>query len=318
MTDDGGFRQELGQRLVEACAPALEGITKARYWDVDREDRYDVDGFLAADAASCPARAAAILPTPFVHTPRTVFRAAGRAAFLEVLAGGMAPGRSSPAVSAHEGYRLARAAALAAGAGRVSFPWDWLGGRGGGNHANSTEKTASAAATIRFVACVARVWSPLDAQPVALRANASWTHPGPFPVRLTGRVDFVQGKMASRRIVLVRSGVRGPAQFPRVAFEALLDGLCFPVPRSVLLLLPEAGEREEIPVDEELLAVGVTVAASALGAVVARSKERTDDLPRLPGPSCRYCPALGTCGPGSVWLASAAIFGAVGEEPADL
>jgi len=90
----------------------------------------------------------------------------------------------------------------------------------------------------------------------------------------TGRVDFVQGKMASRRIVLVRSGVRGPAQFPRVAFEALLDGLCFPLPRSVLLLLPEAGEREEIPVDDELLEAGVTVAASALGAVVARGKDR--------------------------------------------
>ena len=74
MTGDGGFRQELGQRLAEACAPALDGIAKARYWDVDREHRYDVDGFLAADAASCPARAAAILPTPFMHTPRTVSR----------------------------------------------------------------------------------------------------------------------------------------------------------------------------------------------------------------------------------------------------
>jgi len=106
MTGDGGFRQELGQRLAEACAPALDGIAKARYWDVDREHRYDVDGFSPRTRRAARLALAAILP-PFMHTPRTVSRAAGRAAFLEVLAGGTMPGRSSPAVSAHEGYRLA-------------------------------------------------------------------------------------------------------------------------------------------------------------------------------------------------------------------
>jgi hypothetical protein len=305
VSSEDALRRSLRERLVEAVAPLLATVTPGRYRDVAPSDRLDVDGFLAADAASCPARAASRVPTPFTPSPRTVARAAGRSSYLEVLAGGASPS-GTPSVSAHEGYRRARE--LARSSEEADYPWDWLAGLGS-VRASSVERTASAAATLTFTARLARVLEPFGALSLAPRGNAIYPHPGGYPVRFTGRVDFVEATGDGRRIVLLASGVPGPRQLPKVAFEALLDSLCFPLARSVLLLLPDAGEHEELAVDEALLDTGIAVATSGLEVAIARSAGRGGELARRPSSGCRYCPALADCSPGGAWLIAAGILG---------
>jgi hypothetical protein len=71
----------------------------------------------------------------------------------------------------------------------------------------------------------------------------------------------------------------------------------------VLGLLPDAGRRWSVPVDDALLDEGIVAAAEAARAALGVQRRDATGLDRRPGPGCRSCAHAVTCDSGTAWLA---------------
>jgi hypothetical protein len=206
------------------------------------------------------------------------------------------PRRGAPPADPASAFRQ-----LWADRGRLdTWPWPWLG-----DEAQPADRALTAAEVHRRAAGLARMlqpWPPSDAGAVGHRAT--WTFPR-RALRLHGRAELVLGRRGrGHTLVVVLHGDHGPATRTRLAYEAVVETAALrAAPATVLGLLPDAGRRWELQVDDALLAQGVTAAATAAATALAARTREPGDLPRTPGAACRRCSHQPDCLPGLTWLA---------------
>ena len=261
---------------------------------VDANDRLVVRSSAVPRALSCPAATALDGDTAFEERAATAGWSASVTVLDRIVSGHLDPSRGQPPQDPATGFRTALREIE-----RLDWPWPWIDG------ADRAEKAVTAAEVHRRVAATARVlepWPPADARHIGTRP--SWSFPG-RPLRLQGRVDAVLGRRdGTHTIVVGVGGDHGAATRAQLAFEAVIEALQTRRPPAVVLgLLPDAGRRWPLAVDDALLTEGVAVAG--LAARVALGARRADDtgLERRAGPRCRWCAHSAACGPGTAWLA---------------
>lgn len=261
---------------------------------VDLDERLDVSSFAVGRALGCPAAAALDGEEPFEEGPATAGWSASSTVLDRLIAGHLDPRQGRPPADPATGFRVAMRETE-----RLDWPWTWL------DRAGPAERAVTAAEVHRRVAAVARMldpWPPPDVRHIGLRP--SWTFPG-RPLRVRGRVDVVLGRRdGSHTIVVALPGDHGPTTRGRLAFEALVETLALRrAPAAVLGLLPDAGRRWPIAVDDELLMTGVDVTAVAARVLLGRRRREATGLDRRPGPRCRSCGHRAACAEGVAWLA---------------
>ncbi len=70
----------------------------------------------------------------------------------------------------------------------------------------------------------------------------------------------------------------------------------------MLGLLPDAGRRWSVAVDDALLDEGIDAAADAARTALGVQRRDAAGLERRPGPGCRSCAHAVTCDSGTAWL----------------
>lgn len=180
------------------------------------------------------------------------------------------------------------------------WPWPWLG-----EEAQPADRALTAAEVHRRTSGIARMldpWPPPDAGSVGHRA--SWVFPR-RTLRLHGRAELVLGRRGrGHTLVVVLNGDHGPATRTRLAYEAVVEAAALrATPATVLGLLPDAGRRWPLEVDDALLADGVAAAAGAAAAALGARTRDARRLERTPSGACGWCSHRGGCEPGTTWLA---------------
>ncbi len=242
----------------------------------------------------CPAAAALDGEDPFVEQAATAGWGAASTVLDRLVTGHVDPRRGRPPTDPAAGFRTAmREVEL------LDWPWTWL------DTAGPADRATTAAEVHRRVAATARLldpWPPPDARMIGVRPT--WWFPG-RPLRLQGRIDAVLGRRdGTHTAVVVLPGDHGPSTRSRLAYEALLESLAQRrPPATVLGLLPDAGRRWPLAVDDALLLEGVEVAAVAARTALGRRRRDAAGLDRRPGVRCRWCAHAATCAEGVAWLA---------------
>ena len=287
--------------LRAAVVAALEGVADQLPESppgtrVEPGVRLDVRSSGVARALACPVATAFDGETPFEDSPGAAGWSASVTVLDRIVSGHLDPGRGRPPQDPASGYRTALQEV-----DRLDWPWPWIAGAG------RAEKAVTAAEVHRRVAATARLldpWPPADARHIG--ARPSWSFPG-RPLRLQGRVELVLGRRdGTHTIVVGVRGDHGPTTRAQLAYEAVVEGLQLRRPPAVVLgLLPDAGRRWPLAVDDTLLGEGVAAAALAARVALGARRREAAGLEPRPGPRCRGCAHGGRCGPGTSWLAGA-------------
>jgi hypothetical protein len=263
-------------------------------------DRVEVRGGAHVAAASrCPAMLALDGDDGFVPGAAVAGPGATATVVDLLVHGHLDPGRGGAPTTPAAGFRTAWDAR-----GRTEeWPWPWVR-----DDATREDRAVLAAGVARRTAALARLldpWPPPDASHVGWRPR--WAFPG-RPLTLHGRVDIVLGRSGhGHRIVVVLGGDHGPATRARLCYEALVATLHLrAAPGQVLGLLPDAGRRWPVTVDDGVLAEGVEAAGAAARAALGVRRASAAGLPRRPGAWCRGCAHTAGCDPGRTWLAGPA------------
>lgn len=287
--------EELKAAVVDALATVADQLPEAPPGGrVDPAERLDLRGTNVSDVVGCPAAAALAGEEPFVECAATAGWGAAAVVLDRLVSGHLDPGRGHPPTDPASGFRTALAEVE-----HLGWPWTWLAG------ADRAERALTAGEVHRRLSAAARLLSPFPPTGVShVGRRPSWSFPG-RPLRLVGRVDLVLGKRDGRHtLVVVLNGDHGPATLPRLAFEALVESLELRrPPATVLGLLPDAGRRWPVAVDDELLEHGVAVAALLARARLGQRRRDANGLERRPGPRCRECAERASCAEGASWLA---------------
>lgn len=284
--------------LQGAAVAALEGVADQLPptppgEKVDLHERLDVRSTDIGRALGCPAATALDGDDGFEEGPASAGWSAASTVLDRLVTGHVDPRRGQPPTDPAAGFRVAMREV-----DRLDWPWPWL------DRAGRAERAVTAADVHRRVAAIARLldpWPPTDARYIGLRPL--WPFPG-RPLRLRGRVDLVLGKRdGSHTLVVVLPGDHGGATRARLAYEALVEALMLRrAPATVLGLLPDAGRRWPVTVDDDLLADGVDVAALTARVQLGRRRRDAAGLDRRPGPRCRACGHRAGCAEGVAWL----------------
>lgn len=284
--------------LVEALAPVADQLA-----DVVSGERTDAGEWLVVrgnqHVGGCPAAAALDGDEPFEPAAALAgWQAAADATDL-VVHGHLDPSRGGgpldPAAAFRQLWKDRNQ--------RDAWPWPWLR-----DEAERADRALTAADVGRRMAALARMlhgdagWPPDGAGKVGLRAK--WTFPG-RALRLDGRVDVVLGKRGlGHRLVVVLSGDHRADTRSRLAYEAVVEAVALRrSPDAVVGLLPDAGRRWTLTVDDGLLEEGIAVVGAAARAALGVRRRDAGDLERRPGPRCRTCAHRAGCEPGGTWLA---------------
>lgn len=279
-------RDELRGAVVEALAGVADQLPEA-----GEGERLDVRG--TSHLGPCPAAIALDGDAPFEPSPQTAAWTLASLATDRLVHGSTDP---------LSGARPADpAAALDLAVAEVTDDWagDWWA------TATDAERAVAGGDVARRVAALARMAStwPLP-PPVRVGHRRTWSFPG-RSLRLCGRVDLVFGGPADgRRLVVVLGGDHGATTRSRLAYEALVDALAAGRPAAAVVgVLPDAGRRWRIAVDDTVLAEGITAAAGAARAALGARRRDAAGVPRRPGPRCRACAHATGCDDGGSWLA---------------
>ena len=278
--------------LRQAVVAALEGV--ADQLPEAKDDPLVIRSSGLARALGCPAATALDGESPFEDSAAAAGWSAATTVLDRIVTGHVDPSRGQPPTDPAAGFRLALKET-----DRLSWPWPWIDG------ADRATKAVTAAEVHRRVAATARAfgsWPPEDAHFVN---RPAWTFPG-RPLRLQGRIEFVLGKrvLGGHTLVVGIAGDHGPTTRSRLAFEAVVETLhTRRPPATVLGLLPDAGRRWPLTVDDALLADGVAAAGVAARAALGARRRDGAGLDRRPGPRCRGCAHGVGCSPGTAWLA---------------
>lgn len=246
-----------------------------------------------AHVGGCPAATALTGDTEFDANPITVAWELAKQAGDRLVHGSTDP-RSAKAPATP-----ADALALAVEEEGDNWALEWWAAAGGEERA-----LAQAAVTRRLAGIVrlAKVWPP----PGRVRCGhkPKWPFPG-RPLRLEGRVDLVVGQPGhDHTLVVSLNGDHGPDTRARLAYEALVEALALRRPPArVVGLLPDAGRRWTVTVDDAVLAEGVEAAAGAARTALGQRRRDATGLDRRPGPRCRWCEHAAACPAGTSWLA---------------
>jgi hypothetical protein len=295
----GGGGIVMFDHLRASVVAALEGVAdqlpeSPPGTKVEPGVRLDVRSSAVARALTCPAATALDGESPFEDGPGVAGWGASVTVLDRIVSGHLDPGRGRPPQDPASGYRTALKEVE-----RLDWPWPWIDG------ASRAEKAVTAAEVHRRVAATARVldpFPPADARFIGTRP--SWSFPG-RPLRLQGRVDLVLGRRdGTHTIVVGIRGDHGPTTRAQLAYEAVVESLQLRRPPALVLgLLPDAGRRWPVTVDDTLLGEGVAAAAVAARAALGARRRDASGLDRRPGPRCRGCAHGGGCAPGAAWLA---------------
>lgn len=299
--------------LVEALAPVADQLAEV----IPGGERLDSSEWLVVrgnqHVSGCPVADALAGEDPFEPSAAVAgWQAAADAADL-VVHGHLDPSRGGgPADPASAFRQLWKDRDQ-----RDTWPWPWLR-----DDAERADRALTAAEVGRRLAALARMldgpggagsgdgggsgdaggWPPAGAGKIGLRPK--WTFPG-RALRLDGRIDVVLGKRGlGHRLVVVLGGDHRSDTRSRLAFEAVVETVAFRRPPThVLGLLPDAGRRWVVAVDDGLLAEGVAVVADAARSALGARRRDAGGLERRPGPRCRTCVHRPGCEPGETWLA---------------
>lgn len=286
---------ELKAAVIDALAMVADQLPEAPPGGrVDPAERLDLRSTNVSEVVSCPAAVALAGEEPFVECAATAGWAAGAEVLDRLVCGHRDPGRGRPPTDPASGFRT-----VLSEAEHLGWPWTWLAG------ADRAERAMTAGEVHRRLSATARLLSPFPPAGVShVGRRPSWSFPG-RPLRLAGRVDVVLGRRdGSHTLVVVLNGDHGAATLPRLAFEALVEALELRrPPATVLGLLPDAGRRWPVAVDDALLEHGVAVAAELAQARLGQRRRDATGLERRPGPRCRDCGERATCAVGVAWLA---------------
>lgn len=259
------------------------------------EDWLEVRSGTVAAALRCPAAAALDGDDGFRASAATAGWKATADATDLLVHGHHDPRRGAPPTDPASAFRQ-----LWADRARLDgWPWPWLA-----DEAQPADRALTAAEVHRRAAGLARMldpWPPPDAGAVGHRA--SWTFPR-RTLRLHGRAELVLGRRGrGHTLVVVLNGDHGAATRTRLAYEAVIEAAALrAAPAAVLGLLPDAGRRWQLAVDDDLLADGVRAAGVAAAAALGARARRATGLARTPGPGCRHCAHGATCDEGTSWL----------------
>jgi hypothetical protein len=285
---------ELRSALVAALEGVADQLPEAPPGEkVDPASWLDVRSSGLAGALACPAADALDGETPFEEAPALVGRRATSTVLDRIVHGHLDPSRGKPPSDPATGFRTALREVE-----HLDWPWPWV------HQATRAEKAMTAAEVHRRAGAIARMLDPWPVDVTHVGLPTTWTFPG-RTLRLKGWADAVVGKRGrDHTLVVALGGDHSSATRARLAFEAVVDALqCRRVPGAVLALLPDAGRRWQVTVDDGLLVDGI--AAAAVGARAALGARRRDasGLERRPGPRCRTCAHAGACAEGAAWLA---------------
>lgn len=284
--------------LRSAAVAALEGVADQLPESGPGQrtppgDWLTIRSTMLSGALACPAAASLDGEEPFEESAAVVGWGAASTVLDRLVHGHLDPGRGLAPTDPASGFRTALREV-----DQLEWPWPWI------DQATKADKAVTAAQVHRRLAAVARLldpWPPPDASHVGWRAK--WTFPG-RPLALQGRADLVLGRRdGTHTLVVSLSGDHGPATRARLAFEAVVEALQLRRPPAVVLgLLPDAGRRWPLQVDDSVLADGVTSAGLAARVALAARRRDAAGLERRPGPRCRTCEHRPSCGVGTAWL----------------
>jgi hypothetical protein len=243
---------------------------------------------------TCPAALALDGETPFEDSPAVAGRAATATVLDRIVTGHLDPSRARPPTTPAAGFRTALQEAAV-----LEWPWPWV------DSSDRPVRAVTAAEVHRRASAAARMlpsWPPPQA--VFPRRQPSWTFPG-RPLKLHARLDLVLGRRdGTHTTVVVLNGDHGPDTRAALAYLAVVEALDQHRPAATILgLLPDAGRRWSVPVDEDLLADGVAAAGLAARAALGARRNDAAGLERRPGRRCRWCAHAAGCGPAEAWLA---------------
>jgi hypothetical protein len=278
-------------RLVEALGPVADQLADVPWRDATWDERLGIRS--GQVAVACPARAALDGDEPFETSPTIAGPAAGLGVLDRLALGHRDVTRGGAATDPMSAFRVAYKDE------HEKWPWDWAHG------GTEEQRVLLAGAATRRAAGIARMldpWPPTALGFVGFEPN--WLYPQ-RPMRLKARFDAVLGRRdGTHTLVAVIAGDHGPATRRRLAYDALLEVLSLRrAPARVLGLLPDAGRRWSVPVDDALLDEGIEAAAVAARTALGVQRRDATGLERRPGPGCRSCAHAVTCDSGSAWLA---------------
>jgi len=285
---------ELRAAVVRALAAVADQLPEVAPGErSDPGERLDVRGSAVGQALGCPAAAALDGEEPFVEAAATAGWGAATTVLDRIGSGHLDPNRGQPPGDPASGFRTVFAERL------EDWPWTWLAGAG------PAERALTAGEVHRRVSAAARLLEPFPPPSVShVGWKPSWGFPG-RPLRLLGRVDLVLGRRdGGHTLAVVLAGDHGAATRPRLAYEALVEALALRrPPATVLGMLPDAGRRWPLQVDDDLLGEGVVVASLLARVALGRRRRDAAGLERRGGPRCRGCAHLAGCDHGAAWLA---------------
>lgn len=161
--------------------------------------------------------------------------------------------------------------------------------------------------SVEKVAAFAEMFPPLQPRwrPVCESRVRAEFHGG--DVRMSGKVDLTlgtaHGNVAGKVLIDFKTGSAQSHHLDDLRFYALLETLARGTPpRLLATAYLDSGRLRTETVTEELLGAALRRTIDGTGALAAL--RIAGDAPHLsPGPSCRWCPALGDCDAGTAWLA---------------
>lgn len=286
--------ERLRQAAVDALALVADQLPEVPPGTrVDPAERLVVRSTHVRAALGCPAAVALAGEEPFEESAAVAGWAAAATVADRLVHGHRDPNLGRPPTEPATGFRAVWRERAAEG-----WPWTWLDG------ATDADRALTAAEVHRRLAALARTlgaWPPAGASHVGHRP--SWTFPN-RPLVLQGRVDLVLGRRdGSHTLVVALGGDHDGTTRARLAYEAAVEALALRrPPAAVLALLPDAGRRWQVPVDDALLAHGVATAALAAATALGTRRRDPAGLARRPGTRCRSCTSAASCEPGRAWL----------------
>jgi hypothetical protein len=287
MTDDGPTRVDLAAaaraRLLESLDQVLGDLLRAEPGRrVPRSERLRVSEFDLGER--CPRRGARPADD-FVESATTARRRVGLLA-LRRLGDDACEETDLPA---------AVAAVLDSGEGLAPGLADWVA------DLDRAGKAAVGAAAVTWAASLCRTVG-------ATRRPIRWSDPGPWTWDVPGRIVSLSAKVDATATAEVRgdvllwsTGATDPlAQRALAAHLALVRALSTNrAPLRVTIAVPATGTMRRVPVDPDLLDLGVDRVVEHVAL-----RARPDAAPARPGRACRNCHLLDTCPQGTDHLAA--------------
>lgn len=273
-------RRSLHDELVAALEPV------ALQLDEDGE----VLTVRRAHVVACPAAAALDGDDGFEPSAATVAWELASAALDRLLHGSRDPGLGRPPTSP------VPALALAAAETSDNWAFDWWATAG---DAERSVATGEVQRRVAAVARMARAWPVPGHADVGARPR--WSFPG-RALRVNGRIDLAVTAPGGRSLVVVLAGNHGPVTRSQLAFEAVIDALLRKPADQIVGVLPDAGRRWPVPVDDALLGEGIAAIAGAARVALGARRRDGGGLARRSGTRCRTCVHAGGCEAGRAWL----------------